>query len=48
MRRKYIDATRELKEDQRRRKAALVVSGGVFDTEGLEGDVQELCRYKDG
>ena len=42
MRRKYIEATGELKEDLRRRKEALVVSGRFLDTEDLEEDAQEL------
>ena len=40
MRRKYIEATKELKEDWRRREEASVVSGGALDTEGLEEYVQ--------
>ena len=46
LRRKHIEATKEFKEDLKRRKEALVVSGGVLDTEGLEEDVQELFRQK--
>ena len=45
MRRKYIEATKELDGDLKRIKEALVVSGGAPGTEGLE-DVQELFRYK--
>ena len=33
---KCIEATRELKEDLKRSREALVISGGVLDTEGLD------------
>ena len=47
IRRKYIEVSQELKEDLRKRKEALVVSGGALDTEGLEEDVREKFRCKD-
>ena len=46
MRRKHIEATKDLKEDFKRRRELLVGSGGVLDTEGLERDVQELSIVK--
>ena len=42
---KYIEATKELEEDMKRRKEELVVSGGVLDT--VEEDVNELFRNMD-
>ena len=44
MRRKYIEATKKLKNALERRKEALVLSGGALDTEGLEGAAQKLFR----
>ena len=48
MRRKYIEATKELINDLKKRKEALVVSGGTLDTEGLRDDVQNVLRYTEG
>ena len=40
--RKYIEVTKELKDDVKRRKGTLVISGGALDSEVLEEDGQEL------
>ena len=45
--RKSIEATRELKNDLRKRKGALAVLGGTLDTQGLEEDVQKSLRFKE-
>ena len=42
-----MEATKELKGDLKRRKEALVVSGGALHMEDLEDDVQKLFRFKD-
>ena len=36
-----------MKKDLPSRKQALVLSGGVLDTSGLEAGVQKLFRYND-
>ena len=35
------------KRELKKRQEALVLTGGVLDTEGLDDDLQELFRYKD-
>ena len=44
IRQKFTEATRELKDDLKRRED-LLVSGAALDTEGLQEDVQTLFRY---
>ena len=47
MRRRYVEITRELGRQLKKRKEALVLSGAVLDTEGLDEDVLELASYSD-
>ena len=44
---KVLGTTQILKRGLKKRKVALVLSGGELDTEGLSEDVKELFRYKD-
>ena len=47
IRRKCLGVTRDLRRELEKRKHALVVSGAVLDTEGLDEAAQELFRYRD-
>ena len=46
MRRRYIEATKELKKDLKSGKEAILASGGTFDMEGLENHVENLLLYR--
>ena len=41
MRRKYVEITKALTRELKKRNEALVLSGGVLDTEGLD---EEVCH----
>ena len=47
MRRKYMEVTRDMTRELKKRKDALVRSGGVWTQKAFDEDVQELFRYKD-
>ena len=42
-----METTKDLKRELKKRKEALVLSGGELDTEGVSEDVKELFSYKD-
>ena len=47
MRRKYVEITKDLKRELKRRVEDLVLNGGKLDTEGLREEVQDLPRHRD-
>ena len=46
-RRKYLEVTSDLRRELKKWNGALVVSGGVLDTEGMDEDGQDLFRHAD-